>query len=259
MRILSYGAILAAMCCPLDAYGAGAEHFIPDCAGAVEIPHARVLRVDQDGTLVSSKGQALRLEGIRLPSMHDKAVYDRSQAALRALALSGTVSFTAVTPVRDRYGRLRVQGFGQAWLQVALLERGLARVQVSPDRQECAPDLYEAEARARDRRLGIWAMPNYRVRTPELLAGAVGTFQVVEGPVGNIGRADGRTFRDLGDKPGGRRGFAVVIGPQDRHAFRDFDFEDLPGRRIRVRGIVQDYRGRPEMVLSNPMQIEVLD
>src|SRR5436190_9735370 len=90
MRILSYGAILAAMCCPLDAYGAGAERFIPDCAGAVEIPHARVLRVDRDGTLVSSKGQALRLEGIRLPLVADKAVYDRSQAALRALALSGT-------------------------------------------------------------------------------------------------------------------------------------------------------------------------
>jgi DNA/RNA endonuclease YhcR with UshA esterase domain len=26
-----------------------------------------------------------------------------------------------------------------------------------------------------------------------------------------------------------------------------------------VRGIVQDYRGRPEIALSNPAQIEILD
>jgi endonuclease YncB( thermonuclease family) len=147
-----------------------------------------------------------------------------------------------------------VQGFGQAWLQSALLEQGLARVQISPDRTECAPDLYEAEIRARSRQVGIWALPGYRVRTPQQLAGAAGTFQLVEGKIDNIGRANGRTFIDFGN-----RQFSAVVQAGDRRAFRDFDFDELTGRHVRVRGIVQNYRGRPEIVLSNPYQIELLD
>jgi hypothetical protein len=248
MRIrLTYGAILAAIwLCP-DAYAA--ERFIPDCAGSVAIAHAHIARVERDGSLVLSDGRILILEGIRLV---DKS---RAQAALQAWALAGPVNFTSLTPEKDRYGRLRVQGFGSAWLQAALLEQGLALVQIAPDRSECAPDLYEAEAGARTRKAGIWALPAYAIRTPHDLRDATGTFQLVEGVVSNIGRADGRTFIDFGD----RRSFAVMVGAESRRTFRDFDFDELSGRHIRVRGIVQDYRGRPEIVLSNPYQIEVLD
>ena len=40
--LTSYAAILAAMCLPLDAYGAPA--FLPDCAGKIEIAKAQVER-----------------------------------------------------------------------------------------------------------------------------------------------------------------------------------------------------------------------
>ena len=136
---------------------------------------------------------------------------------------------------------------------------GLARVSISPDRSECAPDLYEAEARARARHAGIWAKEHYRVRSPEKLKDTIGTFQLVEGLVSNIGRADGRTFIDFSDPTDNRRVFTAVIGSESRRAFRDFEFDELSGHRVRLRGVVQDYRGRPEIVLSNPFQIEVLD
>jgi len=254
MRTLIYGVIWAAMCLPLDAYGAEGERFIPDCAGGVAIAHARIARVERDGALILSDGRVLVLEGLRLP-MTDEAISGQTLAVLRAMALSGPANFTTVSPAKDRYGRMRVQGFGRLWFQIALLEQGLARVQIAPDRSECAPDLYEAEAGARARHAGIWALPGYQVRGPQALAGTAGSFQLVEGQVRNIGPADGRTFIDFGD----RRQFSAVIGPEDRHAFRDFDFDELPTHRIRVRGIVQDYRGRALVVLSNPYQIEMLD
>jgi DNA/RNA endonuclease YhcR with UshA esterase domain len=50
-----------------------------------------------------------------------------------------------------------------------------------------------------------------------------------------------------------------VIQPEDRRAFRGFDLEALEAHKIRIRGIVQDYRGRPQIALSNPAQIEVLN
>jgi hypothetical protein len=249
---LTYGAILAAIWLPADAYAA--ERFIPDCAGPVAIAHAHVARVEQNGGLILPDGRILILEGIRLP-LADKSVSGRALAALRTLAMAGPVSFTTIAPEKDRYGRLRVQGFGSSWLQAALLEQGLARVQIAPDRSECAPDLYEAESSARARQAGIWASPAYAIRTPQALKATMGSFQLVEGQVSNIGHADGRTFIDFGD----RRSFTAMIGAESRRAFRDFDFDELSGHRIRVRGIIRDYRGRPEIVLSNPFQIELLD
>jgi hypothetical protein len=213
--------------------------------------------VEQDGTLILADGRAVVLEGIRLPLADGKAVSGQALATLRAMAADGVVNFTTSGP--DRYGRIRAQGFGRAWFQTRLLEQGLAQVRISPDHTECAPDLYEAEAVARSRHAGLWALPDHRVRSVDELAGTQGSFQVVQGQVGNIGRADGRTFIDVGADAEDKRLFTVVIGAQDRRAFRDFDFDELRGRNIRVRGVVQDYRGRPEIVLSNPAQIELLE
>jgi hypothetical protein len=132
------------------------------------------------------------------------------------------------------------------------LERGLARVAISPDRDECFPELYDAEAQARARRAGIWADSAYRPRTPQ--ADAEG-FQLVEGRVGNVGRREGLTIISFD----GPRGVSAVIMVEDRSAFRDFDLDDLQTRHIRIRGIVQDTSGGPEITLSNPAQIERLD
>jgi DNA/RNA endonuclease YhcR with UshA esterase domain len=57
-----------------------------------------------------------------------------------------------------------------------------------------------------------------------------------------------------------RKGFSATIAPEDRKAFRDSDpaLEELVGRKIRVRGIVESFNGRPEIALSNPRQVELL-
>jgi len=260
---LTYGLIWAAICWPLDAYAAPA--FLPDCAGKVEIANARVVRVEQNGALILSDGRAMLLEGVRLAL--DGDLRERALSALRDMTKSQPVTFTATPPKEDRYDRVRAQAFGPArdarqsnqasWLQIALLEQGLARVAISPDRNECAPDLYEAEARGREKRSGIWAMTAYQAKAPETVKNSAGSFQLVDGWVTNVGQADGRVFIDFGSN--GRQLFSAVIQRQDRRAFRDFDFDELPAHHIRIRGIVQDYHGRPEILLSNPAQIEVLN
>jgi endonuclease YncB( thermonuclease family) len=250
-----YAAILAAIC---SGSGANAA-IIPDCAGKVEIAKSRVVRVEKNGVLVLSDGRAVLLEGIRLPEQDSQR--EQALAALRALT-DRPVTFTATAPKEDRYDRVRAQGFGEAgWLQVALLEKGLARVAIAPDRNECAPDLYEAEERARSRQAGLWAVSSNAPRRAEALrappAAREGSFQLVEGWVTHVQNAGGRTFIDFGSN--GHQIFSAVIQPEDRRAFRGFDLEGLEAHKIRIRGIVQDYRGRPEIALSNPAQIEVLN
>jgi len=294
------------MCHSADAYAA----IIPDCAGRVEISGAKVVRVEKNGVLVLSDGRAVALEGIRLPEQESQR--EEALSALRTLTANKSVTFTATPPKQDRYDRVRAQGFANVWLQTALLEKGLARVAIAPDRNECAPDLYEVEARAREHQAGLWALsanaprraeafnapprtetlpaparrqaemtaetgrrteavrrptplqreaarepanlPAEPVRTSETQAGS---FQLVEGWVTHVASGGGRTFIDFGSD--GRQSFSAVIQPEDRGAFRGFDLEALEAHKVRIRGIVQDYRGRPQIALSNPAQIEVLN
>jgi endonuclease YncB( thermonuclease family) len=245
-----------------------ATHFFPDCAGNAEITNAHVARVEKNGALALGDGRVVVLEGIRLPGA-DRAPESLAGLALsrlREMAMAGPVTFTAIPPKQDRYERMRAQAFGPArevrqsnkttWFQVALLEQGLARVAISPDRDECAPDLYEAEQRGREKHAGIWALSANAPRAPEAMNGTGGSFQIVDGRVTNIGQNGGRMFIDFGSN--GQRDFSAVIQPEDRHAFRDFDFEGLEAHRVRIRGLVQEYRGRPQIALSNPAQIEVV-
>jgi endonuclease YncB( thermonuclease family) len=256
MRALTYAAILAAMWLPSQAQAA---RVIPDCAGTVEISNATVARVERNGALILSDGRAVMLESIRLPS-YDTPLGQQAFAALHDMALSGPVSFTAVPPKEDRYDRVRAQAFGARWFQTALLEQGLAQVQIAPDRNECAPDLYEAESRARARHAGLWAASGSAPRPPQdVQAPAVGNFQLVEGWVTNVGAGGGRVFIDFGNGTDRGGSFSAVIAPEDRRAFRDFDLGGLQDKHIRIRGMVQSYRGHLEIALSNPAQIELLN
>ncbi|HVV28351.1 MAG TPA: thermonuclease family protein [Rhizomicrobium sp.] len=218
------------------------------------------MHVEPGGALILQDGRAVVLEGIRLPEDDDgapSALAARARAVLGDLARQ-PVRFVFADPTMDRYGRLRAQVFaGAAWLQVALLEQGLARVAIAPDGGGCASQLYAAEARARWGRAGLWNIAAYRPRDPWHMTGTAGTFQIVEGRVGNVGNGGGRWFLDFGKD--GQRAFSVVIAPENRRAFRGFDLDGLAGKRIRIRGVVQDYRGRTEIALANPAQIEILD
>ena len=255
MRSLTYAVILAAIWFPATAVAA--PRFIPDCAGSVEIAKAHVVRVEKNGALMLDDGRAVMLEGIRLPGA-DEPLARRAVAALGEMAQAGPVTFTAISSKQDRYGRLRAQGFGDSWFQVALLDQGLARVAISPDRNECAPDLYEAEQRARERHAGHWALPDSQPRRPEAMkAATIGSFQIVEGRVSNVGHNGARVFIDFGGS--GARVFSAVVQPDDRGAFRQFDLDGLQARRIRIRGIVENWHGQIQIALSNPAQIEVLN
>jgi endonuclease YncB( thermonuclease family) len=251
-------AIGAAMCCPARAAG------LPDCAGKVEIAHAHIVRVEKNGALILNDGRAVLLEGIRLPQgAGDHApsyIADEALAALRELAMAAPLELASTPPKQDRYDRVRVQAFDKSiWLQIAMLEKGLARVAIAPDRQECFPELYGAEQRARQAGVGLWASPAYRIRQQAPAAGDIGSFQIVEGRIAHVDARPGRAFLDFSNDA--QRGFSAIIEPADRKAFRDLDppLEGLAGRRVRLRGLVQAYNGRPEILLSNPVQIELLN
>lgn len=239
------------MCWWLVPNAAFAQRYIPDCAGRPEISQTRVVRVERNGDLILPDGRAVMLEGIRLPDAPHRMA---ALSMLRGLASKGPLTFAVTEPKLDRYGRVRAQGFGEIWLQTALLERGLALASVSSDRNECFPEFYDAEALARKARAGIWADTAYQPRASRAVK-QIGAFQLVEGRVASVGRQDGWIILSFD----GPRGVSAAISTDDRRAFRDFDLEGLETRHIRIRGLVQGARSGPRIALTNPAQIEMLD
>ncbi|MGH6827891.1 MAG: thermonuclease family protein [Rhizomicrobium sp.] len=232
---------------------------LPACAAQVQMTNVHVARVDRDGALVLAHDVAW-LEGIRLVVLDDPsaAIAARTLAEVRRLAMTVPLTLTAAAPLEDRYRRLRVQAFGTVWLQLALLREGLARVAIAPDREACAADFFGAEAEARRAKRGMWAIPRYQVQKAQSVSvSQAGRFELVEGKIKAVSTHGSRTFLDF-DRDY-RNGLSAVIGPGDRRKFRKarLALKNLTGRDIRIRGIVENFGGRLEIILSSPYQIEL--
>lgn len=239
---------------------------LPACAPPVEVSAIKVIRVERNGVLVLSDGRAVDVEGILLPADgHDHApsfLARRAVAVLGDLTREGFATLAVGPPKEDRYGRLRSQVFflrdeTEPWLQAAMLRRGLARVNIAPDRSECAAALYAVEREARAARAGIWALSAYAVRTPETLGGDTGTFQIVEGDVKSAEVRGGRAYLNFGSD--WRTDFTVTISTEDIRTFRHagVDPRSYAGMRVRVRGWIESMNG-PEIEIATPDAIEVL-
>jgi len=240
---------------------------LPSCFPAVEVPRAKIVRVERNGVLVLEDGRAARLEGIMLPagaSDHAPDFFaEQAIEKLSELSTAHTVTLAAEAPKEDRYGRLRAQalltgGSGERWLQLALLQEGLARVALAPDRSECATELYSAEQHARAAKAGIWSLAAYHVRTPAQLGDVIGTFQIIEGTVESVANGGGRVFLEFGRDQ--HKDFAVVITADDLKTFRSIGVDPFSyqNHTIRVRGWIDRVR-RPEMEIATPADIEVIE
>jgi len=240
---------------------------IPACAGPVEIPGTVVTRIEPNGVFITVDGLAIRMEGIRLPSAkQDRApgVYtDQAYGMALQMTRGKSVTLTAIEPKQDRYDRVRAQIFaasadGQMWVQKHLLELGLARVAIAPDRAECASELYAAESDARLARRGLWAAPAYAVRAPDGLGGDIGTFQVVEGTVQTVTITGGRAYLNFGDD--WHANLTAVISADDLKNFdaAGVDPHGYQGKTVRIRGYVQQQNG-PVIALANPLGVEVVN
>lgn len=237
------------------------------CTSGFERSHARVAAIGKNGVLMLADGRSAHLESVMLPAGPLDHAPDlparQSLSGFGKLISRRTVILAMAAPMQDRYGRLRAQIFvrdgpGEFWLQLALLQRGLARVSIAPDRRECARELYTAEGAARARKIGIWANRAYGVRTPTQISDAIGTFQIVEGRVASVIRRGGRVYLDF--RSDRNNEFAAAISSGDLKAFRQTGVDPVSyvGRAVRVRGWIERH-GRPEMEIAIPEDIEVLE
>jgi endonuclease YncB( thermonuclease family) len=165
----------------------------------------------------------------------------------------------------DRWGRMRAAvvlspDTSRLDLAHALVARGMAIVDTGAERL-CDDSLLLREEQARRSRRGVWseagAQPLEAGDAAGLLA-RVGHFAIVEGVVRNVGERGRRTYLDFGRS--WDDAFTVIVPKPLWTRLQDAgtNAATLRGRRIRIRGIMQNWRG-PAIELTTVEFIEKLE
>jgi endonuclease YncB( thermonuclease family) len=209
-----------------------------------------VAQVRSGDSLVLDSGQVVRLAGVEAP-WGDEPYADQAREVLRRLAGGRKVQLLYGGARKNRYGATlaQVRIAGGEWLERSLLRAGAARVRTWSDNRAMAAPMLEAEAYARNRGLGLWALPAYRVLIPREAEAANG-FQIVEGRVRQVD----------GDVLEFDSGFLAAIEPK---ALSDFQTaskspQTLAGRLVRLRGPIRYGAGGFALQLDHPEQLELL-
>lgn len=217
----------------------------------------QVAAVRDGRTLALADGREVRFAGLE--------VTHSSRAALQGLIGGGPVRLEALSTDLDRYGRVVAfvfAGGAQQSLQQALLEQGQARVSAQVGSKACAEALLAAERAARAGARGLWADPNFALLTPEnsvRLRAERGHFTTIEGKVLSVRDSGATIYSNFG--PRWTRDLSVIVLRRNQRIFNDAGLvlKGLEGRRIRVRGILEQRRRGPAIEADTPEQIEIAD
>ncbi len=238
----------------------------PQSAGAVAA-------VTDGRTFVLADGRTVRLAMIEAPAIPPaggSAAPDggggarASSAALTRLVAEKEILLSAMGT--DRYGRLLAQAYfaqneAPRSIERDLVAAGHAFVSPYAANQNCSTDLIAAERVARTGKLGLWGDPYYAARNaddPAAILAARGRFIVVEGKVVSVRESGGTIYVNFGRR--WSEDFTVTILKRNGRFFAGsgLDPKSLAGRRVRVRGVVEE-RGGPWIEAIAPGQIEIAD
>jgi len=205
-------------------------------------------------------GREVRLAGIE--SAADETTRANRAAALSALIAGRDVTLLGPDDTPDRYGRqtaIVVVGATDTHVQALLLRQGDALVSAEIVDKDCATELSQAEAEARQAKRGVWADPaviKNAESSDDILSG-IGRFAVVEGMVLSVRQAGATTYLNFGRN--WTRGFAATISKRTIPALEaaGIAVNSLENRRIRVRGFVEARPG-PRIEVLRVGHIEIL-
>jgi endonuclease YncB( thermonuclease family) len=236
---------------------------------------ARVEKVVDGDTVVLRGGERIRVLGIDTPELRGRSELERRLAADAKAELKRLLGSGRVVPVgrpghRDQYDRTlaylhaaRDDGSPGEDLGARLLATGYARIYPS-EHPQLAPYLQVQEG-ARSRGRGIWTEAGmaalglgFEVEIDAVHAGAhVGRRARVVGFIAGTHRSEGAIYLNLG--PDWRRDFTAVIVKPQWELFPDDVERRWRGKKVAITGEIAERRGRPEIRLRSPGQVELLE
>jgi endonuclease YncB( thermonuclease family) len=269
-----FAAAFAATCGGCRALAQEQINPAPACGGD-EIARGTVSRVIDGRSLVLDNGREVRLAAIEVPPLplpQESGAAPGGAAAkdaLDALAGADEVVLRRAESASDRYGRVVAYAYtlrdgDQLFVQGELISGGFARVGDHVGDRACAAELLNRENAARQAKLGLWANPYYDVLNAETPADVLahrGRFALVEGTVVSVRESGATVYVNFGRR--WSEDFTVTVLKRNERNFATagLDLKSLAGRRVRVRGWIEQRGGAggPLVEAARPEQIETAD
>ncbi len=241
---------------------------------------ARTERVNEviDGdTFKTVEGSTIRLLGINAPEINEPGG-DIAKQILNFLVMDKDVSLERDVTDKDDYGRLlRYVFVGEAFVNAEMVRRGYAELRFYPPDTLYYRALKDLEKVAIRNRNGLWAFPVFQVSDtsqsidprsiPRPKDADVVSWKDADKYYGQTRTVEGKIVASnntgkvcfLNFHKNWRRYFTAVIFASDFNKFPAHPEDHYLNRVVRVTGLIKEYRGKPEIILKSPDQIEILE
>lgn len=234
----------------------------------VDYDRVEIKKVIDGDTVEVSHGRPARYIGIDTPETHRKTqagwvktgdLFGEEAARFNEdLVVGKTARLEFDVQRQDKYKRLLVYCFvkvgdKEVLAQAELLRQGLAYLYTFPPNVKYIDTLVAALKEAKENRRGIWSQD--LTIASEDAGRYTGQRKIVLGTIQKT-RSSKNLVRLMMD------GLLLVIFKNDLEAMflknGISPSEFYKGKKVRVFGLIKEYRGEPEIIVSNPWQIEVV-
>lgn len=248
-------------------------------AAGNRITTTRVKAVHDGDTFTTVEGWQVRMLGIDAPELYQPGG-DIARDILGGYLLNKTVKLEPDREDKDRYGRLlRYVYVGDTLINAEMVRKGYAAFQPFQESLKLADTLAKLEETAARIGKGLWAFNVFTPRSLQLLTqklnqtgtdsthllvipytkadSFIGRLVAVEGVVVNTYRS--KKILILNFHQDYKRHFSAVIFATDLSRFPPHPEDFYNKRRLRVTGIIKEYKGAPQIVVKDPAQIQILE
>jgi len=234
-----------------------------------------VTKVVDGDTVVIEGGDSVRLLGMDADERGDPC-YESAKQRLEELVLNKEVYLESDGDDKDQYGRyLRYLILDSENINLRLVKEGLVIARFYPENVKYREEIVAAEKEAIENRIGCKWSGKTQPPTPsiegdivwsEITGNAIaacdagnyiGEEKIVEGIIADGYKSETNTvFLNFG-YPYPDHCFTAVIFFSDLTNFPENPQDYYEGERVRVKGIIKEYKGKPEIILKDASQIEI--
>lgn len=227
-----------------------------------EIPEkAFVTKVLDGDTVIIEGGYHIRPLGIDADEK-GYPCYEPAKERLEELVLDKEVRLERDKEDKDQYGRyLRYIFLGDKNINLEMVKEGLAISRFYEPNVKYKKEIQEAEEEAIKNKIGCkWKdIGSLRVISACEAQNYIGEEMIVEGKLAQVYQSEkGNVFLNF-EKEYPNQCFTVVIFKSDRNRFPGNLEELYLGKRLRVQGLIKEYKGKPEIILSSPSFIKIIE
>ena len=258
-----------------------------NCGNIPELPDSSIklaTKIIDGDTFLIEGGYSVRILGIDADE-RGYPCYDTAKNRLEELILNKEVKLEKGTENLDQYCRyLRYVFADNQNISLELVKEGLAVARFSPEDVKYREEITQAEKDAKENEIGCkWsisvpqdgtsAAENQKTefsweeltaeKTGLKIIGACqagnyyGKEMIVEGKIVDTNRSKTNTvFLNL-EKPYPNQCFNSVIFSSDQYRFVQNPEKYYLNKTVRIMGEVKEYQGKPEIILEDPLQIEI--